>query len=456
MPTCTVHASGVFSLFSALAFATREHEVRRIVFFDYHGKFWSLAELIGKIAPILEVFSVPSSAVVYVTHEDQAANNIAAIYNVADTRIIFAESLQNKRVQDLLRILGPEQIHFYAEGAMSFGPIRVGLPTDIARELHSVHYVDYSGLRPIALKQYPARDAGMSAENFKALFLRLFDLLDSDYRDMTEIDHFMQACPTGGIVLLHQNLSEIAGFDPKAEREIFTGIQKQLLWFGSPVVFMHPKSARNVPDIFDVNLRSRNGDACIFVAPPFPMAEYYVHKLSPKLCVGVFSSGLLNLKVLGIPTITVSTNEVGRKIKTAFDSNIYALHLVQLSTGSDEHASCLYPSLDFERLAERLNENDFLRCADQTARLWELPYYLGDEKELSVNLAKTHADWSSLDHFRHLPAFRRLSPYRKEMLMNVTMTPAQVRKRKLYRLAKQAYSKAKKFSSSLLPAGKKP
>lgn len=448
-PTCTVHASGVFSLFAALAFASREHVARTIVFFDYPGKFGSRNALLAKIAPILNVFDIPDAVVTYVTDEDQVTANIADIYSVNDTRILFAESLQSKKVRELISSLSPEQIHFYAEGAMSFGPIREGLPPSLARDLHSVHYVDYSGLKPLALKQFQAKDAGMSSGEFRELLLKLFDILDANYRVLTEIDQFLASTPSRGLVLVHQNLSSIAGLDLATERRIFSGIQKQIMWFGNPVIFMHPKSAGNHSDIFDAQ------SDCVFVAPPFPMAEYYIHNLRPKLCVGLFSSSLLNLKVLDIPVFTLGAGKVGHTIKSAFDSNVYALHFTQLSLGSTEHEGYLYPSADLDRLIERLKDNDFARCPDMTNRLWELPYYLGDVKALSDNLAQTECDWSALGPFRTMPAFRRLSPFRKEMLINATLTPAEIRKRKRDASIKKAYAGIKKYIYSLLAKGKK-
>lgn len=456
-PTCTVHASGVFSLFSALAFASRGHTIKKIVFFDYRAKFGGLYGLIKKISPVLDAFDLAPSIVTYVTHEDQVTANIAAIYDVRDTRIVFAESLQSKRVQDLLRLLGPEEIHFYAEGAMSFGPVRDGLPGDLSRLLHSVHYVDYAGLRPIALRQFKANDAGMNRDEFKGALLRLFSILDASYSELTEVEAFNSGVPSNGIVILHQNLSAISGFDPKAERDIFSGIQRQVMaaWQGQPVVFMHPKGIRNVPDIFDVQLRSPTGAECIFVAPPFPMAEYYIHKISPKICIGIFSSGLLNLKVLGIPVVTIDTSVVGHKIKSAFDSNLYALHFAQMVLGSTEHERCIYPSVDFDRLIERLNENDRMRCPLKTVRLWELPYYIGDEHALASNLQQVKADWIALDAYRGLPAFRRLSPHRKEMLATATLSEAKLRKRKLEKRAVRFYSRMKKTANSIFNKVKK-
>lgn len=450
--TCTIHASGVFSLFSALAFATRGHTVRKVVFFDYRSKFGSLDLLVEKIQPILDVFSIDRDAMTYVTHENEVVSNIPDIYSVDDSRVVFAESLQSGRVQNLLRLLGPEQIHFYAEGAMSFGPIRNGLPADLSLLLHSVHYVDYAGLRPLALKQFKASDAGMSKEDFRAMFLRLFDVLDTRYRDLTEIDAFMGSAPKGGVVIVHQNLSAMAGFDAKTEREIFTGIQRQVVksWPGETMIFMHPKGFRNVPDIFDVDLRNAGGRACVFVAPPFPMAEYYIHKVHPKLCVGIFSSGLLNMKILGIPVLTLESHNVGHRIKSAFDSNIYALHLAQLALGSYEHDGFLYPSVNLDRLTARLLDNEIARCADKTTRLWELPFFLGDTKELASNIHQAHADYSSLSPYRTMPAFRRLSPFRKELLARATLTPAEVRKRALERRAMKAYKRVKGIATSIL------
>jgi hypothetical protein len=429
-PTCSVHASGAFSLFSALAFASREHTVTKIIFFDYHNKFKSLPILISKISPILDTFGISTSSVTYVTHEDQVTPNITNIYTVDDTKIIFAESLQSARVQALIRVLNPEQLHFYAEGAMSFGPIRDGLPQEMQRILHSVHYADYAGLKPLALKQFKVHDAGMPKSEFRAKLLELFTILDERYAELTEIEDFLASVPQNGIVLLHQNLSAIGGFDPKAERAVFTKIQRQLLNAapGSPVVFMHPKSVKNVPDIFDVDMEGGAGDRCTFVAPPFPVAEYYIHKIQPKLCVGIFSTGLLNVAALGIPVVTAESHPVGHKIKSAFDSNIFALHFTQLALGAYEHDRFIYPSLDFERLLERLKDNDFARCSVKSNRLWELPFYLGDKKELARNIAQVHADLDSLQSHRHMPAFRRLSPGRKDMLERFAMTPEQIRK----------------------------
>lgn len=456
-PSCTIHASGVFSLFSALTFAARGHTIRKVVFFDYRSKFGSLDALVEKIRPILDVFSLDRGLFTYVTHENEVVNNIPDIYEVDDSRIVFAESLQSGRVQSLLRLLGPEQIHFYAEGAMSFGPIRNGLPDDLALLLHSVHYVDYAGLKPLALKQFKARDKGMSKEEFKSRFLELFNVLDTHYRDLTEIDAFMASAPTDGIVIVHQNLSAIAGFDPKAEREIFTGIQKQVgkSWNGKTVIFMHPKGIRNVPDIFDVSPVNGTGEACLFVAPPFPMAEYYIHKIQPKLCVGIFSSGLLNVKVLGIPVLTMESHNVGHRIKSAFDSNIYALHLTQLVLGAYEHEGFLYPSVNLDRLTGRLMDNEIARCADKTTRLWELPFFLGDPKELAQNINQTHADYSSLSPYRNMPAFRRLSPYRKEMLARATLTPTEIRKRVIEKHALKFLKGAEGLVSGILRRKKK-
>jgi len=419
MKLCTIHASGVFSLFSAMAFAQRRHKIRRVVFFDRKNTFKSRSDFLDRAGPVLKFFAIGSDLVTYVTDNAQAAANFAEIYNVEDSRILFAESLQSKENQALVKLICPKQIHFYAEGAMSYGPIRDGLPTEVSSIIHSVHYVDYGGLPPIALDQFRSmKDAKMPAAEFGSILKSFFDLLDADYRHLTEIDDFLARVPQNSIAIVHQNLSAIAGFEEKDEGSIFKSIHRQVneSWNGDIVIFMHPKGVKAVKEIFNIYRLSGNGQPAIFVEPRFPFVEYYVHKLAPRLTVGIFSTTLLNLFALAIPVLTMETHFIGGKIKSAFDSNLYALHFVQLVLGSYEHDKRVYPNMDIDRLKSQLVDNNTTRCGVKNLKLWKLPYYVGDHELLRKNFRQTQEDYKSLTSFTKMPAFRRMSPARAEML----------------------------------------
>lgn len=419
MTLCTVHASGVFSLFSAMAFAQRHHKIRRIVFFDRKKTFKSKSDFMDRAGPVLKFFAITPDFVTYVTDNAQAAANFAEIYNAEDSRILFAESLQSKENQALIKLISPKQIHFYAEGAMSYGPIRDGLPSEISSIIHSVHYVDYGGLPPIALDQYPSlKAAKMAAAEFGRLLGLFFDLLDADYRHLTEIDDFLDLVPQRSIALIHQNLSAIAGFEEKDEGSIFKSIHRQVneSWDGDIVIFMHPKGIKSVKDVFNIYRLSGTGNQAIFVEPRFPFVEYYIHKLNPQLTVGIFSTTLLNLFALTIPVVAMETRFIGGKIKSAFDSNLYALHFVQLVLGSYEHDKRVYPNMDIDRLRLQLADDNITRCLIKNLKLWKLPYYVGDHEILRKNFPQVQADYKSLTSFTKMPAFRRMSPARAEML----------------------------------------
>ena len=444
MTPCTIHASGVFSLFSAAAFAQREHTIERVVFFDRKSTFKSRPDFLARCAPILRFFDIPDHALTYVTTNEQAASNYSDIYEHDASRVLFAESLQSPENQKLIELIAPRDLHFYAEGAMSYGPIRNGLPANIRAIMKGVHYVDYgNGLAPIAVRQFGVNDYGMSNEDFAALLEQFFFLLDREYRDTTQIDAFLGSVPSNSIVLVHQNLSAIAGFEPKTEGDIFKSIQKQIqtAWSGGFVVFMHPKGVRSVEDIFDVN---PDEGMPVFVLPDFPFAEYYISRMNAVLTIGIFSTSLLNIHSMNLPVMTMETHFIGSKIKAAFDSNLYALHFVQLVLGSYEHERKMYPSLDIKRLQQHLLDNNFARCSVKTQKLWELPYLIGDTNVLRQNLAQAKADMNSLQAFTTMPAFRRLSQGRKEMLALHGLPAATIRKKALELRAMQIYNFIKK------------
>ncbi len=332
---------------------------------------------------------------------------------------------------------------------MSYGPIRSGLPKDIASLVRGVHYVDYgSGLAPLAIEQFNTSDMGMSAQDFSAHMENFFALLDTKYRDLTQIDDFLAHTPEHPVSLIHQNLSAIAGFEPKTETGIFQSIYKQIesSWDGGVVVFMHPKGVRDVSQIFIVDSQNKN---TVYVSPPFPFVEYYVTRAGSPLTIGIFSTSLLNIYALEFPVITTETHFIGNKIKSAFDSNLYALHYVQLVLGSYEHERKLYPSMNVAGLTRKLAENRFARCSVKNSKLWRLPYLLGDESILRLNVTQAKADFNSLKAYHKMPAFRRLSAGRREILANHGLPRIEARKRIALRYARIAYKEVKAKLKSL-------
>ena len=445
MRLCTIHASGVFSLFSALAFARRNHDVDRIVFFDRKNTFFSKSDFLKRCEPVLRFFDVSDEQVTYVTSNKQAVFNHSEIYTLQGSRILFAESLQSPENQKLISLISPNEVHFYAEGAMSYGPIRDGLPNSITRILKGVHYVDYgNGLPPISIEQFGVKDFKLSKAEFRSVLEEFFSFLDEGYRNLTEIDAFLASVPSNSIALIHQNLSAIAGFEPKSESAIFRSIQNQIMesWSGGLVVFMHPKSERDVKDIFETD--PNGSPKPVFVLPVFPFAEYYISRMKAELTVGIFSTSLLNLHCLDSPVLTMETHYIGRTIKSAFDSNLYALHYIQLILGAYEHEGSMYPSMNIHSLREKLTENVLVRCSIKNDKLWRLPYYIGDAAVLERNIIQAKVDMETLKAYHKMLAFRRLSTGRKEMLANHGLPFREVKKKILKKWGGDAYALVQK------------
>lgn len=445
MKLCTIHASGVFSLFSALAFAKRNHEVSRVVFFDRKNTFASRRDFIKRCEPIFVFFDISEEIVTYVTSNQQAASNYSDIYTLEGSRVLFAESLQSPDNQKLIGQISPKEVHFYAEGAMSYGPVRDGLPSSITRILKGIHYVDYgSGLPPISIEQFGVKAYQLSNLEFQNILESFFNLLDAKYREITEIDEFLARVPSNSIALVHQNLSAIAGFEPKSESAIFRSIQKQIMeaWSGGVVIFMHPKGEREVADIFEINPPGRENP--LFVLPVFPFAEYYISRMKAELTVGIFSTSLLNIHCLNLPVLTMETHYIGRMIKSAFDSNLYALHYIQLILGAYEHEGSMYPSVNVHSLRQKLTENVLVRCSVKSQKLWRLPYYIGDTEVLKQNLIQAKVDMEALRPYHKMPAFRRLSAGRKAMLANHGLSTQALKRKAFKKWGGDAYALVKK------------
>lgn len=445
MKLCTIHASGVFSLFSALAFATRNYNVDKIVFFDRKNTFSSRSDFLKRCEPVLRFFDITEIALIYVTRNDQVEYNFSDIYTLEGSRILFAESLQSPDNQKLIRLISPKELHFYAEGAMSYGPIRGGLPSDLTRVMKGVHYVDYgNGLPPISIEQFGAKDYGLSSHEFRVILESFFTLLDENYRDLTQVDGFLASIPPNSVALVHQNLSAIAGFESESERAIFRSIQSQIMasWSGPLVVFMHPKGERDVTDIFDADPQGQPKP--LFVSPVFPFAEYYISRMKAELTAGIFSTSLLNLHCLNLPVLTMETHYIGRTIKSAFDSNLYALHYIQLVLGAYEHEGSMYPSMKIYSLRQRLAENTFVRCSVKNEKLWRLPYYIGDTAVLERNIIQAKVDMEALKPYHKMPAFRRLSKGRKQMLADHGLSANAAKRKALRRWGTDAYHLVKR------------
>lgn len=425
---CTIHASGVFSLFSAIAFAQRTHKIEKVVYFDRNQTFNSKQDFLDRCEPIFRFFSIQSCSTTYAYNSKQAADNYSDIYSHRGSRVLFAESLQSADNQKLISLIAPREIHFYAEGAMSYGPIRGGLPHDISERLKGVHYVDYGhDLSPIAIEQFGVTDRRMSNADFADLLESFFRMLDQSYGKETEINEFLSKVPANSIALVHQNLSAIAGFESKSEATVFRSIQNQIqtAWSGGLVIFMHPKGVRAVPEIFEIEPAKRT---VIFALPKFPFVEYYISRMHAELTVGIFSTSLLNLHCMNLPVMTVQTESVGNLIKSKFDSNLYALHYVQLILGSYEHENKIYPSMDISKLRQHLSENNFTRCSIMSQKLWRLPYYISDSTVLRNCFVQAKVDMSTLKEFHKMPAFRRLAERCEQMLTQDSLHPLNKKK----------------------------
>ena len=419
---CTIHASGVFSLFSALSFAARTHEPDRIVFFDFNHIFGGKSGFLNVVSPVLDFFSVSHENVTYLTNINDAIERCSSIYTPDGSRVVFAESLQSKDNQQLIRKIGPQELHFYAEGAMSYGPIRDGLPDDITRILKAVHYVAHSPLEPIACEQFHITPSPISQSDWRNTLERFFDLLDRDFRDLTEIDAFLASAPTNPVCVVHQNLSAISKFPRMMEGRVFKDIvSRSLESLDLPVlVFLHPKIRYSYKDIF-----STKDPRVVFAAPSFPFSEYYISRINAAAVVGVFSTALLNLHDLGLPVTTLHTETVGNNIPHPEDSNIYALHYCQIVLRSFYSRQDLAPGRTPNELASLIRFRHDVRCEEIDKRLWHLPYALHNSKIFARNKIQYAEDYASLGGLVETPAFRRVPKERISFLSIMRMKGSQ-------------------------------
>ncbi len=413
---CTIHASGMFSLFSAIVFAERNFRVNKIVYFDHGKKFRNVEDFLSQIAPIITFFNLKRENFIYLRSVEEAILNKYDIYQIEDLDVVFAESLQSRQNQKLILDLDPKELHFYAEGAMSYGPIRGGLPNELKEMLQAVHFVAYNDLAPIVMLQYSCTSKAVTEIEFRQILEHFFKHLDEKYVDLTQINTFLNLVGSGGTAILHQNLSSISGFDVEDEKSIFCNLieNASLSLNNKLIIFMHPKSKLKKEEISE-NIEAPS-DKIVYVFPSFPFSEYYIYKMGAKLCVGVFSTSLINANLLGIDVLTSGSFEVGNKITSAFDSNIYAIHYTQLCLGSFEHEGWLFPGVNLYDLQQRLRDNQRSRCEVKNEKLWKLPYYLGDRKLLLNNVRQVKEDLFSLETFQRMPAFRRLSAGRREII----------------------------------------
>lgn len=232
---------------------------------------------------------------------------------------LWIESIQGTASQSLARLFDTARIRIYADGLMTYGPTRIGVPATIGDRVDEVVHLDLvPGHRPFVLREYGPRYRSFPVDAF-------LDVLRSVGR--VEVPD-----PGSRVsVVVGQYLADLGLLTAEQDVELLTRMIRAAIDAepALPVlVRAHPRSSGRALDAVVRALREEGHD--VRVLPTSGLVETLFDALDVGLVVSCFSTALFTARAMGIRTISVGTRSVLRRLRPYQNSNRMAIVLADL------------------------------------------------------------------------------------------------------------------------------
>ncbi|WP_210572509.1 polysialyltransferase family glycosyltransferase [Streptomyces sp. GESEQ-4] len=230
---------------------------------------------------------------------------------------LVAESVQSPPSLTLARLFADATLHVYADGLMSYGPLRTRLEQQVLRRVGRFVYPELvPGLRPHLLDEWPgAEHHPLSPDALRRTLTVLADAAKDELEAVREL-------PQGSALLLGQYLAEAGILSAAEEDALHRDILREAVRGGAASVLFkpHPSAPRRHAEALRGEA-ARAGVTLHVVDLPV-LAEVLYERLRPDVVLGCFSTALFTATtVYGIPAVRVGTDLVLRRLKPYENSN---------------------------------------------------------------------------------------------------------------------------------------
>lgn len=232
---------------------------------------------------------------------------------------LWIESIQGTASHSLARLFDTARIRVYADGLMTYGPTRIGIPAVIGDRIDAVVHLDLvPGHRPFVLREFAPEYESFPVRDFLPVL-----------RSVGRIDVSDHDGPFS--IVVGQYLADLELLTPEQDAELLERMIRSALDAEPDVpvlVRAHPRSSgRAVERVVD---RFAGEGHDVRVLPSGGLAESLFESLDVRLVVSCFSTALFTARSMGIRTIAVGTRAVLRRLRPYPNSNRMAVVLADL------------------------------------------------------------------------------------------------------------------------------
>lgn len=247
---------------------------------------------------------------------------------------LVVESIQADPALALCQIFPDAAIDVYADGLMSYGPTRVGLPSTVATRIERLLHLDLvPGLRPVLLTEWGVPSVVISTERFRETIASI-----------TPTTARVEAAGGSVAVLLGQYLSAASIVTEEEEHEVHLTMVRGAIDAGfADLVFKpHPTAPSLWPSRLVEAAAERGATLTVHREPE--LVETWFARGDVGLVVGCFSTAMLTAQTcFGLPVARVATGLLLERLRPYENSNRIPVTLVDVLIPSLERMSSSGP-----------------------------------------------------------------------------------------------------------------
>ncbi|GAA4754500.1 alpha-2,8-polysialyltransferase family protein [Amnibacterium soli] len=236
-----------------------------------------------------------------------------------EEHVLWVESIQGAASASLTRLFERARIAVYADGLMTYGPTRIGVPDLVGDRIDAVVHLDLvPGLQPFVLREFHPEYRSFPIDGF-------LDVL----RSVGGVD----APPVDGpvSVVVGQYLADLGLLTQEEDAALLSRMIAVALEQAPdrPVlVRAHPKAAAHATAAVVASFTSQGRD--VRLLPTRGLVETLFAELDVALVVSCFSTALFTARAMGVPTVAVGARAVLRRLRPYQNSNRMAIVLADL------------------------------------------------------------------------------------------------------------------------------
>ena len=232
---------------------------------------------------------------------------------------LWVESIHGTASASLARLFDRARIRVYADGLMTYGPTRSGVPDLVGDRVEAVVHLDLvPGLRPFVLREFRPEYVAFPIED-------LLGVLSAVGR--------VEAPPVDGpvAVVVGQYLADLGLLTPEEDAALLgrmIAVALEQLPDRPVLVRAHPKAAAHTTAAVVASFTAQGRD--VRLLPTRGLVETLFDELDVAVVVSCFSTALFTARAMGVRTVSVGAHAVLRRLRPYQNSNRMAIVLADL------------------------------------------------------------------------------------------------------------------------------